>query len=475
MPSKTRTAFKEALQPAAAPFLAGLLARVLLPFYCHGFRWDDEHWQVIEPANHLIHGVWSITTEWREGLRSWIYPWLVSLPMRAAEALGVRDALGISVAARIAHGLMASVSIIIIYSAVMAMAGPRSKRWAVAAAWMTALWPFAIYCGFHTQGEMTGALFVLLGVAAPALISRESLAYSVSGVAFGVALMLKIDVAVAGLGYGLWQLLHLRIRRAFWLAIGAAPLAALIGLVDRLTWGTWFHSVLGHAHANLVEGVGNQWGVSPWYQHIIYYFDINGVPGLLAAILAIPLWRNLPPLLRATWFTNAFFVAVYAAIPHKEKRFLAPLLYTGILASFATLAVWQARMQRMARTTKWQRPLAALVLLLFCAHFASNVVVYLARRPWYDRIAAIHAAGRIPGIEKMLSPQWPAVFYFPRHVPSEAVEGTPEAIARATAGLHVIAVATDWVDLSLFTRLGFKCIEASPPTEAMPRALKCSR
>ena len=244
-------------------FLAGLVIRMLMPWYGHGFRHMDEHWQVIEPANHLIHGAWSITTEWREGLRSWIYPWLISNPMRLAEALGCTDPLNVISFTRMIHGAVAALAIPLVYMSVDKLTARRSKTSALLAAWMVALWPFSIYCGFHTQGEMTGALFVLLGACAPVLIRKESTAYLVSGFAFGIALLLKIDLAVAGLGFGIWQVFSGRggIKRSLWLVAGVLPVVALVGYVDYITWGSWFHSMLGDARANLIEGVGDQWGV----------------------------------------------------------------------------------------------------------------------------------------------------------------------------------------------------------------------
>ncbi|MBI3543375.1 MAG: hypothetical protein HY075_08905, partial [Deltaproteobacteria bacterium] len=242
--------------PWLAPLLAGAIARLSLPWYGHGFRYMDEHWQTIEPANGLIHGAWSVTTEWRLGLRSWIYPGAVSLLIRAAEALGLRDPIWIVSFVRTLHGALACAAIPLTYLAVDRLTGgpslPRGRTAALLSAWMVALWPFSIYCGYHTQGDMTGALFVLAGVAAPALFENEGTGLLAAGLAFGAALAIKIDLAVAGLGYGIWLLVETReprraLARAAWLVAGVAPRGFVGGLVDRLTWHQWFHSIIGHA------------------------------------------------------------------------------------------------------------------------------------------------------------------------------------------------------------------------------------
>ena len=461
------------------PFLAGLAIRLILAWYGHGFRQMDEHWQIYEPANFLVNGVWSRTVEWEQGLRCWIYPWLISQPMRLAGLLGFQEPIWIAAFVRSSLTLLSSLAIPLAYFTTRAMTTTArssfgNERITLAAAWLVALWPYAAYSGIRAHNEMTAALFVLAAVAAPALLaSRERAGYILSGAMFGTALALKIDVAVAGLGYGVWQLLHLRVRRALWLLVGVLPFVALIGLADKLAWNTWFQSILGHWHANMVEQVGNQWGVSPWYMHVFYFFNIVGPVALVA--LTLPLsWRRLPEALRATWFMNAFFVAVFAAIPHKEKRFLAPLVLTGLTAAVATFAYVEFRLQGSRR----KLALAAFGIALG-AHFTVDAVTYFIKRPWWDRVHAMKMAGEVSGIEKMFSPQWPAVFYLPRHIAAEVIGSDDASLGKATQGLKRFSVASDWTHLRAIEKWGFKC-EPSPkprptPEREIPWSWVCDR
>ena len=458
------------------PLLAGLLVRLALAWYGHGFRQMDEHWQIYEPANFLVHGIWSRTVEWEQGLRCWIYPWLISQPMRLAEFLGFREPIWIAAFVRTALGLLSTLAIPLAYFATRTMTVNTrlNERLALACAWLVALWPYAAYAGVRAHNEMTGALFLLAAITAPVFFkTNERNAYVLSGAMFGAAFALKIDVAVAGLGYGLWQLLNLRVKRSLWLLAGVLPFVALIGLADKLAWNTWFQSILGHWHANMVEEVGNQWGVSPWYMHVFYFFNIVG-PVALAALTLPFTWRRLPDSLRATWFMNAFFVAVFAAIPHKEKRFLAPLVLTGLVAATATWAYVDLKL------TERRRKLALTICVLALgAHFTVDAVTYWVKRPWWDRVRAIKMAGEISGIEKMFSPQWPAVFYLPRHVPSETIGSDEASLGNATRGLTRFSVATDWTHLRAIEKWGFKC-EPSPmprptPEREIPWSWVCSR
>ncbi|MBI3544168.1 MAG: hypothetical protein HY075_12935, partial [Deltaproteobacteria bacterium] len=137
-------------------------------------------------------------------------------------------------------------------------------------------------------------------------------------------------------------------------------------------------------------------------------------------------------------------------------------------------------LQSLRRNPKarWALGLAAAV---FVAHFSANAVTYLVRRPWWDRLEAIRVAGRVPKIQKMFSPEWPAVFYLPRKVPSKAIEADLLTIRDETTGLADISVASDGSSLRMFAAMGFKCVEWSdgtPPAESadpVPRAYHCTR
>lgn len=455
-------------KPIFRAYITGLVLRILLPWYAHGFRYMDEHWQVIEPANGLVHGLakgtWSITTEWAEGLRSWFYPGFVSIFIRLAHSLGFTDGIWINAFVRSIHGVISAFAIILVANTVYAASNSansdRKQVLANLAAWLTALWPFAIYCGFHTHGEMIGALFILGGCVVPLIFESDFQNHLISGALFGLALCFKIDLAVAGLGFGICTLLLKEFRNAIALAFGVLPFALTIGFLDHLMWGSWFHSVLGHAKVNLVDGVGNQWGVSPWWQHWIYFFDIIG----FSFIFTVPLFviyrkRVSRPLLKAI-FTQLFFVAVFSTIPHKEKRFLAPLLYIGQATALICLSYIKDKVLH--------RRAVIVVSILLAIQAIPNAVTYIVKRPWWNRIEAIHNAGKIPGIEKLITPHWPALFYFPKYVVSEVTEADATSISRSLKGIKKFGLATEWTGLSIFENLGYKC----KPTPEIPKNVR---
>lgn len=460
----------------------GLFLRILLPWYSHGFRYMDEHWQVIEPANYLLHSVWSPTIEWREGLRSWFYPWLISRPMLLAELIEIKDPVWIISFTRMVHGIFAAISIPLVYAAVVKHSkniaeNEKSVRNATIAALLTAFWPFSIYAGIHTHGEMTGAIALLLGYF---FVPN----WALTGAFFGMAAMLKIDNAVAGLGLGLALILFCRWKEVLAFSAGVLPFAFFIGLIDKLTWGYWFHSVLGHAKVNLVEGVGNQWGTSPWYTHFLYWLDMTTIVSLLAiSVAGRMIWRYMQNRERNKkyedtilfWFTIIFFIFIFSLIPHKEKRFISPILYL----TFALGAVSIATLREININSTLRKVVVALAIIGTTLHFGFGLSHDIIRRPWWDRIQALQTAGRIPGVEAVFTQQWPAPFYFPRNVRSELVEGTPAGAKAASLGLQHIAVADDGPEPTYFIMAGFDCKGWPKPRpqgiQYLPSAFDCVR
>jgi GPI mannosyltransferase 3 len=93
------------------------------------------------------------------------------------------------------------------------------------------------------------------------------------------------------------------------------------GLLDRLTWGGWFHSARVYLAFNL-QGGAEAWGTAPfsYYGRVL----LQAMPGvaLAGAGLALLSLRRAPALFALT----CAFLLLHALQPHKELRFLVPAL-----------------------------------------------------------------------------------------------------------------------------------------------------
>ena len=113
--------------------------------------------------------------------------------------------------------------------------------------------------------------------------------------------------------------------------------AVAYGAIDALAWsdapgaayGGWFHSAILYLRFNLIEGRAAHWGTSPSDYYAEYIF--RSMP-IIAACLAIGLVAGLryAPALSVL---ALLFLAAHSAIPHKEFRFILPMLPLAVAAT----------------------------------------------------------------------------------------------------------------------------------------------
>jgi hypothetical protein len=107
--------------------------------------------------------------------------------------------------------------------------------------------------------------------------------------------------------------------------------ALLLGLLDRLTWGRWFHSALVYLEFNVVQdGSAIGWGTAPFSYYGRVLFTGMPVVATVTALLGLLGLRRAPGLAA---LAGAFFV-LHALQAHKELRYVFPSipLFTALAA-----------------------------------------------------------------------------------------------------------------------------------------------
>jgi phosphatidylinositol glycan class B len=285
-----------------------------------GIYWPDEIYQSLEPAHRLVWGRGLVAWEFSSGARPWTLPALVALPWALLRLLGVSSpaiyvpavkllfaATGVATAwatARLARALGAG-------PLPSATAG---ALWALAAP--------AIYFSVRGLSEPLSALPLTLGLlfAWPEGASRRR--RLLGAALLGAAVLLRLQDAVVCVGL-LLVLLARRERRAAFEVFGVFLLAAVgLGLLDWATWGHPFQSALVNLRFNVVEGGGSLWGTadSRYYLTVLW----RAMPAVAAVLLlAGALGAARAPGLCAVLLA---FLALHSFVPHKELRFILPVL-----------------------------------------------------------------------------------------------------------------------------------------------------
>jgi len=281
-----------------------------------------------------------VALEFREGLRTWVLPGLVAGLLEAFRGLGLsRPALYVPAAKLVFAAVGVATAWATARLARRMGAGPMESA-AAGALW--ALAAPAIYFAPRGLSEPLSAFPVTLGLAwaLPAGASRRERVLGASLLGFAVLLRLQ-DALVCVALVGAW-LARRRWRESAEVVAVLVGWALLLGLLDRLTWGGWFHSAVAYWRYNWVQGRGALFGASPpgYYLRTLW----TSMPTVAAVMIpAVLLGTVRAPALAAT---VALFLGVHSAIPHKELRFILPVLPAAMALAGVGLSVAATRVGR---------------------------------------------------------------------------------------------------------------------------------
>lgn len=319
----------------------------------------DETFQNLEPAYRLLTGWGFVSWEWRDGIRSWLFPDILYAVLRAA------DVLHLPLLPTVATLLSALATTGVI---VAVLVGWRRYRLpgAVICGALAALWPDLVYFGPKPLLEVQAAtlMFAAAGLASldrsparPRLIAIGLLL----GLAFDFRFQLAPALAVVAIGTARRNL------RGGWLPLlaAAAVPVLMLGLLDWVTWGSPFQSIWKNIAINFFDNRAEIYGVEPFYW---YAADLIGRYGTVSILLALcfGLGVRAAPLLAAT---AVAVVAFHSLIAHKEISFIYAALPCGlVVAGLGAARLWARLVRDSAATPR----------ALFAAAFACAAVAALA-------------------------------------------------------------------------------------------------
>jgi len=347
---------------------AGAIVRVLAARLGPAL-YPDACFQYLEPAWLRLTGLGVKTWEWNDGLRSWVLPGFHGAWLALGSALGLSGS-SMGELVRAGWGLC---SLLLVWAAWRAgnacarQLRPRvpccacgRPRFAEAVpvrfvgdqppgGWQGGLAAAALVAGFPLLGiysveplsELPSMIALLVAFALTAeLVELPGRECAARAALLGALLSLAVGLRVVNAVFVLLPLAWLCAKRRWsdlsLVAAGALLPALLFGLVDRLTWGDYFHSFIAHFKFNLVEGRAAQFGTAPasWYLTTLG----SRLPVGLA-LLALPaLWG-----LRGTWpflLPALGYVACISTQPHKEERFVLVFWPLVLIAAGAVAGRW---------------------------------------------------------------------------------------------------------------------------------------
>jgi hypothetical protein len=347
----------------------------------------DEFFQYLEPAHWHWTGEGIRAWEYIDGLRNWFMPAYHGAWMAALDGFGIHDGgvqhrfflvhwalAGLSAAVyarRAAPAILRGATNVPAESVTQTFAGPL-------AAILVATWPALVWWAPHVLTELPSLFLLVIAFTKTSELlerptSREPRAGLAIGLLLGVSLVLRIPNGPVALLPLLAMFVHRRFRALATACLALLPPIFALGLLDRLTWGDWFHSIVKYVEFNFVKGGAANFGTLP----VAHYFEVlYGELGLVGCIvlplLALVVWRR-----SWFWVLGALLVVSYLSTqPHKEERFILlfwPLLLIPAAAGFG--AILLAVRRQVANGRGLPRFVAAVALLgLIGATFVTDQV-----------------------------------------------------------------------------------------------------
>ncbi len=429
-------------------FSLRLFAAVELP----NLHRPDEIFQNIEPAFRMWFGGGIVTWEWREGIRSPMFPGFL------AGIIGVSSKLGLGPAGYVTA--IAAVLSLVSTGTVAAgfLLGWRHSRLggALVCSVLCAVWPDLVYFGPKPLAEIqAGNLLVIAacvaayardpdgtGKAAAAgdqpRVSRQML---LAGFLVGLVFAIRFHFAPALALIAAWTCrLDVRGRWVFFIAGALVPVLCL-ALIDDLYWGAFLKSVLQNYKVNVQQHVSDEFGVQPFYwfpSKLVADWGAAAVP--LAVTFAIGLRRA--PMLGAV---AILIVLSHSLIAHKEISFIYAAFPPAIIVAglgTSDLVQWFARdrpaLQRAA-------PVAASAFWL--ATGAMTALDAGLRPQWQMHANILRAEAMVAKDPELcgLGVRWPAVGWFETGGDAYLGRPIPIYVFATAAGTARVASAANYV------------------------------
>ena len=349
----------------------------------------DEIFQTLEPAHRLVYGYGVISWEWRLGIRSWVFPTFLAGVMRATAWMGSASE-GYLLGTAIVLSLISLVTVWFGYAWAKRASGTPA---AIIAALACSFFFGLVYFAPKALNEVVAAHVLLpglyLGVYGEKLGERRRL--FLAGLLCALAACLRIQLLPA-MAYAMVYFCYPRWRaRIPAVAAGASVPVILFGAVDWITWSYPWQSFIRYYKENVVSGPGKELTlVQPWYWYVLVLVVLLGPSVLLLFNGA----RRSPFL--------AIFCAIvvfsHSLIPHKEIRFIYPILAPAItLAAMGIVDLLREIRHglKFLDNPKWVVAIGVAFLALSSAMLAAQCADWYRTR-WGD--GAFDRLSREPGV-----------------------------------------------------------------------------
>jgi phosphatidylinositol glycan class B len=308
-------------------FFFALLIYCLTAYYSNGYYHADEHYQIIEFAgaklgtNSANEQAW----EFEAASRQTIQPAIAFVIFSVLDFFHISDPYTKSFILRLLTAITALLVIRFFIRTMLSSIHERYKNIFIFLSYFLWFVP-AVNVRFSSE-TWSGLMFLLAVAMLHTNRIHDKNRYFIFGLIAGFGFLFRFQTVFLFLGLIIWLLVIQRITIKNILQIAfAGLLVQLVGvLIDFWFYGRFVLTTWEYFRMQIVEDIASEFGTEAWYFYLIKLLTASFWPfGILIALSLIFVLARSP----RNWLVWSIFpfLLVHSIIPHKEVRFLLPLV-----------------------------------------------------------------------------------------------------------------------------------------------------
>ncbi|NCR43707.1 MAG: mannosyltransferase [Microcystis aeruginosa G13-12] len=318
-----------------------LFLRLNAAFSHPNILWPDEIFQTLEQGHRLAFGNGMIPWDFRDGIRSWLFPGILGGIMKLTAGFS-EGASGYLASIKIFLSLLSLIPVWIGFSIAYESIGLAG---AILTGSICAIWFEFIYFAPKAFTEVMAAYSLLMGVYLGCYgknpPSRQRLYWT--GFFYGLTTYLRFHLLPAIAIALIYQVRQKKFQQLPPLALGFIGPVLLGGALDAFTWSTPFQSIWKLIWINIFEGKFNSFGVSPWQQYFTW-LALNWSWWLFPILFFCAIAA------RRHWILALLSLVIilsHSFLGHKEYRYIFPALPLIIILAGLGTATLVSRLSLM--------------------------------------------------------------------------------------------------------------------------------
>lgn len=318
-------------------FTVSLALHIAAAIFSVGYHHYDEHFQILEFATIKLPfssgSEADLAWEYTAQIRPAIQPLFVVFVGRAMHHFGSYDPFICVLILQLFSALLGWLSLMLFCKeASQWFTGDFPSKIVLAAS--SLFWIFPYVHARYSSESWSGSLFflalsLLLKTSRKSQLSsgKDVIGFLFTGLLLGLAFIVRFQTGLMIAGLLTWCIIITKIHwKTLFLMIGGIGIGLLTGIViDTWYYGEWVFTPWNYFKTNIIHDAASNFGVSPWWSYFLWLSQTILPPFSIIILLAFTYALVSRRSNVLTWIIVPFMI-IHLIVPHKELRFLFPLI-----------------------------------------------------------------------------------------------------------------------------------------------------